>query len=54
MHFITGDGTEEEVRKIELLHETGTCISGTTAKLLPASLAKEQETGAPAAALELA
>lgn len=50
--LLTGDGTEEEVRKIELLLKQAHA-SLDDRKVVPASLAKEQETGAPAAALEL-
>ena len=45
--LLTGDGTEEEVRKIELLLKQAHA-SLDDRKVVPASLAKEQETGAPA------
>ena len=50
--LLTGTGTEEEVRKIELLLKQAHA-SLEDRKVVPASLQKEQETGAPAAALEL-
>ena len=50
--LLTGTGTEEEVRKIELLLKQAHA-SLDDRKVVPASLQKEQETGAPAAALEL-
>ena len=50
--LLTGTGTEEEVRKIELLLKQAHA-SLEDRKVVSASLQKEQETGGPAAALEL-
>lgn len=50
--LLTGTGKEDEVRKIELLLKQAHA-SLEDRKVVPASLQKEQETEAPAAALEL-
>ena len=50
--LLTGTGTEEEIRKIELLLKQAHA-SLEDRKVVPASLQKEKETEGPAAALEL-
>ena len=50
--FVSGSGTENEVRKIELLLQQAHADLHDR-KVVPAALAKEESTGAPAAAMEL-
>ena len=51
--LLTGDRYRGRGTQDRTSAETGTCISGQTAKSFLPALPKEQETGAPAAALEL-
>ncbi len=50
--LVSGSGTENEVRKIELLLQQAHAEI-TDRKVVPAALAKEEATGGPAAAMEL-